>query len=162
MALNAYLYLEGDTQGQIKGSVTQAGREDMIMVIGFDHTVVSPRDAASGLATGHRQHQPVVITKEIDAASPDLWRAMVHNENLSTFRLEFYRPSSSGMENHFYSIELFNAQISTIKTEMLNNKYPENMTHLEREKVAFVYERISWIFMDGGDLAEDSWVPVDV
>ena len=33
-------------------------------------SVVSPRDAASGLPTGRRQHQPLVITKEWDAASP--------------------------------------------------------------------------------------------
>ncbi len=30
MALNAYLRLTGEVQGEIKGSVTQAGREDSI------------------------------------------------------------------------------------------------------------------------------------
>lgn len=34
--------------------------------------VVSPRDAASGLPTGKRQHKPVRITKEWDAATPKL------------------------------------------------------------------------------------------
>jgi hypothetical protein len=32
--------------------------------------VVSPRDAASGLPTGKRQHKPLTITKEIDKSSP--------------------------------------------------------------------------------------------
>ncbi len=31
-ALNAYAYVKGTKQGQIKGSVTQKGREDAIMV----------------------------------------------------------------------------------------------------------------------------------
>ena len=34
--------------------------------------VVTPRDAASGMATGKRQHAPVRITKEWNAASPQL------------------------------------------------------------------------------------------
>lgn len=33
-------------------------------------SVVSPRDAASGLPTGKRQHKPMVITKELDKSSP--------------------------------------------------------------------------------------------
>lgn len=34
--------------------------------------VVSPRDAASGLPTGKRQHKPMTITKELDKSSPKL------------------------------------------------------------------------------------------
>jgi len=34
--------------------------------------VVTPRDSASGMATGKRQHAPVRITKEWNAASPQL------------------------------------------------------------------------------------------
>ncbi len=37
--------------------------------------VTSPRDAASGLPTGKRQHKPFVITKELDKASPLLAKA---------------------------------------------------------------------------------------
>lgn len=33
---------------------------------------VSPRDAASGLPTGKRMHKPIVITKELDKASPQM------------------------------------------------------------------------------------------
>ena len=65
MALNAYLKLKGQKQGDIKGSVTQKGREGKIMVIAASHDVLSPRDAASGLPTGKRMHKPFVITKVI-------------------------------------------------------------------------------------------------
>ena len=34
--------------------------------------IVSPRDPASGLPTGKRQHNDIVITKPIDKASPQL------------------------------------------------------------------------------------------
>ena len=38
-------------------------------------SVISPRDAASGLPTGKRMHKPFVITKELDKASPMLGRS---------------------------------------------------------------------------------------
>jgi len=40
--------------------------------ISFEQEIVSPRDAASGLPTGKRQHKPFVITKELDKSSPIL------------------------------------------------------------------------------------------
>jgi hypothetical protein len=40
--------------------------------VAASHTIVSPRDAASGLPTGKRQHKPVRITKEWGAATPML------------------------------------------------------------------------------------------
>src|ERR1043165_4020450 len=94
MALNAYLTLKGQKQGNINGSVTQKGHENQIMVIAVSHEVVSPRDAASGLPTGKRQHKPLVITKEIDKATPLLYKALVTNETLTSFVLNFYQPSS--------------------------------------------------------------------
>ena len=157
MALNAYLTLTGETQGRIEGSVTQAGREGSILVIGADHQLNSPRDAASGLPTGKRQHQPFVITKEVDKSSPLLARVLVNNENITEWRLDFWQPSASGQEAQFYTIELVNASISGIKFEMLNNKYPENMQLKEREKVAFTYSKIIWTYQDGGITSEDDW-----
>ncbi|MBI3038462.1 hypothetical protein HYY75_05340 [bacterium] len=51
-ALNAFLVLTGETQGEIKG-LTQA-RFGFIsnMLIATSHEVVSPRDTHSGLPTG--------------------------------------------------------------------------------------------------------------
>lgn len=34
------------------------------------HTITSPRDPASGQATGKRQHKPISVTKEWSASSP--------------------------------------------------------------------------------------------
>ena len=157
MALNAYMRVTGETQGAIKGSVTQKGREDSMMIIGFSHEVVSPRDAASGLPTGKRQHKPITITKELDKATPLLWSVLVHNENITDWEVRFWQPSKSGQEFQFYTVQLVNASIASIRTEMLNNKYPENMQHREREHIAFTYQKIIWTFEEGGITAEDDW-----
>ena len=157
MALNAYLRVTGEIQGEIKGSVTTAGREDSMEVIGFSHEVISPRDAASGLPTGKRQHKLLTITKEIDKATPLLANALSQNENITEMELRFWRPSRSGKEYQYYTIELVNASISGIQSEMLNNKYPENIKHNVREHVSFSYQKIIWTYEDGGITAEDDW-----
>ena len=55
------------------------------------------------------------------------------------------------------TIELVNANIAGIRQELLNNKYPENMQHREREHISFTYQKIIWTWMDGGITAEDDW-----
>lgn len=157
MALNAYMRLTGQVQGEIKGSVTQAGREDSIMVIGYNHEIVSPRDASSGLPTGKRQHQPLSITKEIDKSSPLLMNALINNEKITEMTLRFWQPSKTGQEVQYFTIQLQDAAIVDINQEMLNNKYPENMQHKEREHISFVYQTITWTYEDGGISTSDHW-----
>jgi type VI secretion system secreted protein Hcp len=157
VALNAYLRLKGATQGEIKGSVTQAGREGSIMVIAFEHEVISPRDPATGLPTGRRQHTAITITKEIDRSTPLLMNALIQNENITAWELRFWQPSATGQEVQFYTIQLANASIASIRQEMLNNRYPENMHHKEREHVSFCYQKITWTIEEGGVSAEDDW-----
>ena len=157
MALNAYLKIEAEKQGQIKGSVTQKGREDSIMVIAVSHDIYSPRDAASGLATGKRRHGPFVITKELDKSSPLLYSVLVNNENIKSWKLQFWRPSATGAEVQNYTIELVNATIASVKFRMANNKNPELMKYAEYEEVSFTYQKIIWTWNDGGITAEDDW-----
>ncbi len=157
MALNAYLTYTGETQGKINGSCTQKGREDTMEVYGFSHEVISPRDAASGLPTGKRQHKPISVTKPVDKSTPLAMTVLTTNENITEWRLDFYQPSRAGKEFQFYTIELVNASIAGIRAEMLNNKYPQNMKHELREHVTFCYQRITWYIQDGGITSDDDW-----
>lgn len=163
MALNAYLKLKGQKTGDIKGSVTQKGREGKIMVIAVSHAIVSPRDPASGLPTGKRQHKPLVITKELDMSSPLLWNVLVTNENIPEWELQFWTPQvggavgGGGTEKQHFTIKLTNANIASIDFRMLNNKNPELMRYAEYEEVAFTYQKIEWIWVQGGITAMDDW-----
>ncbi len=157
MALNAYLRTVGETQGKIMGSVDLPGRRGAIEVIATDHEVFQPHDRASGRPTGERQHRPLTITKAIDRSSPLLMNALTTNENLSDWRLDYYRLNRAGKEVPYYTIELENARITGIRQEMLNNKYPENLKHEVREHVQFNYQKVIWTFLDGGITAEDDW-----
>ncbi|PYQ73845.1 MAG: type VI secretion system tube protein Hcp [Acidobacteria bacterium] len=158
MALNAYLKLKGQKQGDIKGSVAERNREGSIMVIAVNHEVASPRDAATGQASGKRMHKPLVITKELDRSSPQLYNALTTNENIPEWTLEFSRPDPRGAEKTSFTIKLTNATISNIEFFMPNNKEPELMKLNEYEQVAFTYEKIEWTWLDPRVTAADSWL----
>ena len=158
MALAAYLTLKGQKQGAINGSVTAKGREGSILVHSFSHSILSPRDPASGLPTGKRQHQAMVILKEIDKSSPLLWNALVNNENLPTFQLAFFAPvAATGVERQIYTITLTNANIASITESMLDNELAANASLPLREQIAFTYQKIQWTWTDGGITAMDDW-----
>ncbi|MEO5619078.1 MAG: type VI secretion system tube protein TssD [Candidatus Eisenbacteria bacterium] len=162
MALNAYLKLKAQKQGEIKGGVTQKGREGRIAVIAVSHEIVSPRDAASGLPTGKRMHKPFVITKELDKSTPILYNVLVNNENVTEWELQFWAPqlkatTGSGVEVQHYSVKLANANVASIAFRMPNNKHPDLMKYAEYEEIAFTYQKIIWTWNDGGITAEDDW-----
>ncbi len=157
MALNAYLKLKGQKSGEIKGSVTQKGREGKIAVIAVSHDIISPRDAASGLPTGKRMHKPFVITKELDKSTPLLYNILTTNENIPEWELQFWQPSATGAEKQHYTVKLTNANIASIDFRMANNKHPDLMKFSEYEEVAFTYQKIEWTWVDGGITAHDDW-----
>ncbi len=163
MALNAYLKLKGQKQGDIKGSVIQKGREGMIAVVAVSHSIVSPRDPASGLPTGKRMHKPLVITKEIDKSTPLLMNMLVNNENITSLTLDFYQPQVSaaggvGAEKQHYRIQLTNARVAAINTRMDNNTHPDLAKYAPYEEVEFTYQTITTTYTDGGITATDDWV----
>jgi type VI secretion system secreted protein Hcp len=155
--LNAYLRIKAAKQGDIKGSVTQKGREDTIMVIAYNHDILSPIDVASGMASGKTKHGLFTIVKERDKSTPLLYQALLSNENLPEVRLEFWSPSASGKEIQDYTVKLTNAHIVKINSAMLNNKSPENMQHKATDEVSFAYQKIEWTWMDGGITFAGDW-----
>ena len=163
MALSAYLTLKGQKQGQIDGGVIQKGHEKTILVHSFTDEIDSPRDPASGLPTGKRQHQPIVILKELDKSTPLLWNALVNNENLTQFLLQVYAQGEGGViggvgaEVMIYTIALTNASISSMRQYMSDNEIATNATLPVREEVSFTYQKITWTWVQGGITATDDW-----
>ncbi|MBI2803451.1 MAG: type VI secretion system tube protein Hcp [Planctomycetes bacterium] len=162
MAMMAYAYLKGQKSGQIKGSITQKGREDSIGVIAVSHEIVSPRDPQSGLPTGQRMHKPFVITKELDKSSPILFNVLCTNENISEAVFKFWTPqvkaaTGVGGEVQHYTIKLTNANIATISFRMANIRHADLVKLTEFEEIAMTYQKIEWTWNDGGITADDDW-----
>lgn len=68
-ASDYYLKIEG-----VEGEATRAQPETIELQSwsfgASNSAVVSPRDTASGMATGKRQHNPLVITKPVEPSTP--------------------------------------------------------------------------------------------
>jgi type VI secretion system secreted protein Hcp len=102
MATPAYMSITGTKQGLITagaftadsvGNTYQEGHEDQVMVQGFQHEMIIPRDPQSGQPTGQRVHKPVKITKVFDKSSPLLLAALTSGERLTEITIQWYRTS---------------------------------------------------------------------
>ncbi len=80
-SFTARLKIKGTKQGQI--GETEKGKEVGFDILDLTSQVVSPRDAASGLPTGKRQHKPIVINIPVSSQAVLLFNAMVTNESVS-------------------------------------------------------------------------------
>jgi type VI secretion system secreted protein Hcp len=155
--LNAYMRVIGAKQGEIKGSVTQKGRENSIMVIATNHLVVSPVDSATGMMSGKVQQKPFLVTKEVDRSSPELHAAHGMGEVLPTVTIQYWQPRVTGSEFQHFTITMKNARIVSIHHAMPNNKEADLMKLAAYEEISFIYESITWTWNDGGITYTDNW-----
>lgn len=135
--------------------------------LAFSMGSTSPRDAASGLPTGKRQHEPLVITKEKDSASPLLLNAHWAQEVFASLNLNLVgRPSSGAGEQVVATISLTNGAIVGYKTyhglqtSPINKLRPGSMNlHTnELEEFDLVFQKITYtnIFKSKG--GTDDWL----
>jgi type VI secretion system secreted protein Hcp len=161
MALDAHLFYT-DANG-IKGenTVTEVGGVDVSdtsEVMQVIHSVESPRDRASGMATGRRFHQPMRLLKRIDKATPMLFDALVRNQVQPKLELKWFRPNpTDGTTQHFYTITIEDARVSKIETVLRETRDPDTANYPPLEWVEFAYRKITWTFVDGGIEASDDW-----
>ena len=125
--------------GQKQG-VFQGLNGPTIPINAIGHEIISPRDAATGLPTGKRQHKPITITKEIDKSTPLILGALVSNENLTQVLIGMLRNG-----NQVMTIKLTNASVAS------------RIQKGDFETVSFTYQKITWTWVDGGITAEDDW-----
>ncbi|MDR2354186.1 MAG: Hcp family type VI secretion system effector [Deltaproteobacteria bacterium] len=157
MALTAYLSINGNSQGDIKGDSEQGGdKKDKILVYAVEHNVEIPRDTHTGLPTGQRIHNPLVITKHKDQASPKLFKAVCTGEQ-ATVTLDFYRIKADGTEEKYFTIKLENAIIVLVREYTPLTFLPESKPYHDMEDISFTYSKITWTYNDGNIEYVDDW-----
>jgi len=124
----------------ITGAKQGAFSTTPIALTGLSHEIISPRDPASGLPTGKRQHKPIVFTKQLDSTTPLLLNALVTNENLTSVLIGLLRNGQL-----VATIKLTNANIAD---------YTDNG---DTEHWSLTYQKIEWTWVDGGITASDDW-----
>jgi type VI secretion system secreted protein Hcp len=157
MAIPIYLWLQDDGGAEIKGSVDVQGRQGSIEVLALDHEVSIPTDNNTGKLTGTRVHSPFMFTKEIDAASVYLLKAVTMGQTFKSAEFKWYRIDENGHEVENYSALLENVKVVNVASKMHDIKDPTKEKHNHLEEVELRYEKITWSFKDGNIKHSDSW-----
>lgn len=144
MAISIFMEIESETDGVITGGCDVAGREGWMECVSMEHKVYSPIDTTTGALRGTRIHEPYVVTKMTDNATPLLFKQLCTGTRLKTVKLHFYDITPQGKEEEYFTILLENARVIAMEPVMFNTRMPEyeKMPHLE--KVTFGYEQITW------------------
>lgn len=143
----------GNIQGKFKGEMIQKGFEGKFAGRSFDHEVVSPRDAATGLATNKRQHKPVRIKKAWGPASLQFVAALNKNESL-TVLMDFFAPDVQGMLVLDHTVKLTNAAVASYKSHADS----DDLKITQVDSIDLVYQQIEIIDHRGKGSISDSWI----
>ena len=162
MPIPAFMTLHGSRQGLISagafteasvGNSYQSGREDKIMIQALSHGILVPKNAGAG----RRMHKPLIVTKTIDKASPLINTALCSGELLSQCRVEWFRTSAQGVQEHFYTMELEDAVIVGAEILMPHCQDPGTSHLTQLEKIHFSYRRIYWRHEVSRTMGSDEW-----
>lgn len=165
MAYEFYVTIEGTRQGAFKGESVREAHKDKIAGLSYSHEITSPRDIATGQASGKRQHGPITITKEWGPSSPQLFQALVTNEVLKSVFFEFIHTTPDGLEEVYHTIKLVNATVAKIRQSTGGGgaesagsaKTSASYDTHELEDISFTYQRIEVENKPGQTSADDDW-----
>ena len=158
MAYEFYVKITGAKQGAFKNETPREKQKGKIPGISFHYEVKSPRDTASGMASGKRTHQPVRFIKEWGPASPQLFQALCTNEVLQSVLFEFVKTDKNGEEYVYHTIKLVNASVTNHRM-FLDSESKADQSHdvHELEEISFTFQRIEMENKDGKTMAVDDW-----
>ncbi len=143
-AVNAYMTIDGSAQGAFKGDSARMGATGG--AIALTSVVRAPKDTASGMATGRRQHGTITIVREIDRASPMLAQALSTNESLRQVAITF-QGAGAGAE-----------KTKTAQKIVMTNVLITGIRKVgSSESITLDYETIEVTYISGGKTATDDW-----
>src|SRR5690606_25931769 len=147
MAETVHLFLKSNGSAVTgDSSVSSLGRDGSIECLSFIDSVRTAREAGSGLATGRRAFDPLVIRKRIDQSSPILARALCNNEVIEG-EFRFYRPSPAGdgTTEHFFTVSISDGRLSHIRRISPDVVDPAKAIEPPTEEVGFLFHTIRWV-----------------
>ena len=136
MAVDIFLKIEG-----IDGESTDDAHDKWIELESCSHGISQPVTGASGTGgrTGGRaDFQDLVITKSVDAATPDLCIACCSGKHIPKIEVEFCLATED--KHKFLKYELENVIVSSISSSGGGGEYGSK----PQETVSFAFGKIKW------------------
>jgi type VI secretion system secreted protein Hcp len=144
------LKITGKTQGEFKGGTLKKDRKNEFDIWSVYHTVESPRDAQSGMATGRRVHNAIVLVGETTGGVAQMYTALFKNETLSKVVIEYWRSSKEGKQEVYFSITLENGFLLELENIQDETGRPCFRAHI-------TYQSIELTWKEGNLTANDTW-----
>jgi type VI secretion system secreted protein Hcp len=122
-SVDFFLKIEGTKQGQIKGDGAAASgrlpgsqfKYEESATTGAGAGKVTAADRATGQTAGKRMHSTITIVREVDKASPLLFKAMNTGEVLSSVDIEFVHNGASANPEVYKTLHMSNVMVTSIK-----------------------------------------------
>ena len=157
MANHGYMTITGKAQGLISagcstqdsiGNKCQSGHTDEIMVLSYTHNMVNIGNI------NKPTHSPIIITENVDKASPLLAQALSTREEVNC-TISFYRVSSFGMQEKFYSVSINGGVIADLTLEMPHAILQSDAE--TQEHISIRYRDITWTHHAAGTSGYSTW-----
>lgn len=166
MPTPCYISIKGKTQGNITenaftaesvGNIYVEGHKDEMLVQEVKHVVTVPTDPQSGQPSGQRVHKPLKFTVALNKAVPLMYNALASGEMLPEVKLNWYRTSVEGKQEHFFATTLEDATIVDINLHMPHCQDAEKSDFTQLVEVSLAYRKITWDHLKSGSSGSDDW-----
>ena len=145
--------VKGRHQGDFKGDDNAPARlAGLITVTGYQFEIVSPRDPATGQASGKRSFKPVVVTHVVGGSSPQFLTAASTNEVLTSVVINFFRTDREDRSVNYYRVTLTDATVSEVR------QYTSGADVLEDD--SFTFQRVQHEDLIAHTIYVDDWETV--
>lgn len=157
MANPGYMTITGKAQGLISagcstpesiGNKYQSSHTDEIMVLAYRHNMANIGNISKPT------HSPIIISKAIDKSSPLLAQALSSREEINC-TIHFYRVSSYGMQEKYYSVSIDGGIIADLTSDMPHIVMQGNAE--PQEQIAIRYREITWTHHLAGTSGHTTW-----
>jgi type VI secretion system secreted protein Hcp len=158
MALTAYLKVEGEKSGEIKGSCEQGGdKKDATIIYSVDFNVSIPRDSLTGQPTGQRVYSPYCVVVPFDKGQPKYFQLLTTGEKVKKATIDHYRIKKDGGEEKYYTTTLEDALVVSIDHIKHNVQDKDTKEFEDYSKICFTFGKITNTFHDGNVETSDEW-----
>jgi len=171
MALDFSVKATGAKQAAFKHQNQMKTRTGTSVCTALRYEIEAPRDAHTGLATGKREHHPVIFEGPIDSSVINWKTAIVNNETLTSVVFNFYQTVTAGLTQGtaagsggeakaFYTIELKNAVVTKLEFVSPQSRTvdPEFKNKEMHYRVHLTFMEITATWVEGGVTVNDNWL----
>jgi type VI secretion system secreted protein Hcp len=132
-ASDIFLHVQTARAGKIKGEANTKDHQNDIDVRSWNWGLAASSAIGSGMATGRRSYQNLVVTKGIDTASTALLSALATNDKVTEAMLAMRKAGGEALD--YYRMTLRDARVVAVDVDV-------DAAGLPVERVSFSFQKI--------------------